>query len=132
MNIDYEIAQAVRHNDLHKVKELHLQGANLRTGHELLLRTACEIGNLEIVAYLIENGARMHTFWLSNIGDMDSLMLATYNGHRDIVEYLLQNDDDIQTHSYSYNRAYDIAVKKNFKDIYECIYAYAHNYIIRK
>ncbi len=94
MNSDYLLAEAVRNNNLVKLTELHLTSRDtkaLHTGQELLLRIASSKGYLDIVDYLVTNGARIHTYYLTNYGDMDSFILACYYNHPPIVKYFIEN-----------------------------------------
>ncbi|CAF3068617.1 unnamed protein product [Rotaria sp. Silwood2] len=54
------------------------------------LRLACDNGQLEMVEYLIENGADLYH---TDNDDSTSLMIASSCGHDNIVQYLLSLDD---------------------------------------
>ncbi|WP_104618359.1 ankyrin repeat domain-containing protein [Brachyspira murdochii] len=51
-----------------------------------------ENGHLEVVKYLLENGANVN---LKNITDVSALILASMDNHLEIVKYLLDKGADI-------------------------------------
>ena len=52
----------------------------------------CENGHLEIVKYLVENGANINE---KNKDGDTPLICASINGHLEIVKYLCQNGDNV-------------------------------------
>ncbi len=84
--------QAAQGGDLARVMQLHQEGVdiNARTRYgATALSYACDKGQLEIVRYLVENGAEI------NIEDdfyqVSPMGWALFNGHADIVVLLLEN-----------------------------------------
>jgi len=61
-----------------------LKGGNMREIDKKLLN-ACEIGDLEKVKQLLENGADVNA---ENKYGLTALMYASYNGHKEVVELL--------------------------------------------
>ena len=52
---------------------------------------ASEKGHLEMVKYLVENGAEVN---VTDELNRTALILASANGHLEIVRYLTKNSDD--------------------------------------
>jgi len=71
------------------VKFLVENGANIHAVDDCALRWAAESGHLEVVKYLVENGANIHA------KDNWALCWAARNGHLKIVKYLVENGADI-------------------------------------
>ncbi len=73
---------AAGYGNLELVKYLIENGANVNADENEALRRAAEKGNLEILKYLVENGA--------NISDLALIRAAIY-GQLEIVKYLVEN-----------------------------------------
>jgi len=58
-----------------------------------LLKYSAKNGLIEIVKYLVENGADIHT------EDDFSIILASENGHLEVVKYLVENGANIHIHN---------------------------------
>jgi len=67
------------------------QGANLHTKNECGLRWATYNGHIDIVKYLQKHGANIH------IGHNQPLLNAVSNGHLDIIKYLVECGAKIPT-----------------------------------
>ena len=61
---------------------------------EKLLILACEKGHLEIIFFLLENGANIH------IENDEPLRIAVKNEHTKIVEYLIENGANVNADEY--------------------------------
>ena len=75
--------------NLEIVKFLIENGANVHVNNNEVLKKASENGHLEVVKFLVQNGA-----------DVDAnnglpLILASQNGHLEVVEYLVSKDANI-------------------------------------
>jgi hypothetical protein len=90
----HPIHQAVRDNDLNGLKKEVESGVDVDlrvgTGSTPLLR-ASQFGQLEMVKYLIANGADINA---QNVFGTP-LVVASRNGHLEIVKYLIANGADI-------------------------------------
>ena len=65
------------------------RGADIHYHEYLPFRVAVEKGHLDIVKYLLENGAKMSS------GNNDAIRLASFHGYLDIIKYLIENGADI-------------------------------------
>lgn len=88
---NYPIVIAADIGNLDIVKYLVEHGADIHIAHDVSLRTASEHGYLDIVKYLVEKGA--------NINDVDiytkPLSSASENGHLDVMKFLVENGADV-------------------------------------
>jgi ankyrin repeat protein len=71
------------------VKYLVENGADIHAINDRPLRSASKHGYLEIVKYLVENGANIHA------KDDEALTLASYNGRLNVVKYLIEKGANI-------------------------------------
>jgi len=86
---DYPLRKAARYGHLEVVKYLLEQGADLHVDNDYPLRKAARYGHLEVVKYLLEQGADLHV-------DNDyPLRYAAENGHLEVVKYLLEQGADL-------------------------------------
>mgnify|MGYP002623484910 CR=1 FL=1 len=81
--LDESLIEASRRNDLPAVKYLLSLGADIHTEDDYPLRVAAGEGHLEMVKFLVENGATV-----ARKGYSTAPFLATIGGHRDVVRYL--------------------------------------------
>ena len=77
------------------VKYLIERGADIHTCDDYSLRIASCCGHLKVVQYLIENGADIHANDIQFSITCHALRLACWNGHLDVVKCLLKNGADI-------------------------------------
>ena len=75
------------------IKYLVENGANIHTEKNYLLKAAAENGYLEIVKFLVEKGANIHA------GDDYVLKSAAYNGHLEMVKYFVEKGANIHAHN---------------------------------
>ena len=68
------------------VKYLVENGADIHARDELALREASENGHVEVVKFLLENGADIHG--RDYLGSDAALREASNNGHVEVVNYL--------------------------------------------
>lgn len=91
-----ELLQAIESDNVQKVHEILAIGVDVNCMNEdgeFPLKTACWLGNREIVELLIENGADVN---LADESEFDtSLMMASRHGHAEIVRLLLKNAVDV-------------------------------------
>jgi len=85
----YCFCWATEYEHLEVVKFLVENGANIHANNDLALCWAAENGYLEIVKYLVENGANIHA------NNDCALRWAAYKGHLEVVKYLIENGADI-------------------------------------
>lgn len=83
------LSMACASRNLEVVKWLVKNGADASVGKERELRGASEFGRLEIVKYLVNSGADIAILLQYPIG------LASLNGHLDVVKYLVGKGADI-------------------------------------
>jgi len=79
---DYVLRWASDNGHLEVVKFLIEQGADIHADDDASLRWASYYGHLPVVQYLVEQGADIHA------DDDGALSCASYNGHLLVVEYL--------------------------------------------
>ncbi|MEI0697331.1 ankyrin repeat domain-containing protein [Brachyspira intermedia] len=80
-----ELLEAIKNNDLEKVKFLIDKGADVNIKNRYgntPLNTASGFGYFEIVKYLIEHNAE----------NTDALVMASMNGHFEVVKYLIEKE----------------------------------------
>ena len=61
---------------------------DIHTNNDLALLLATEEGHLEVVKFLVENGANIHA---DNYG---ALRVASQNGHLEVVKFLVERGAD--------------------------------------
>jgi len=71
------------------VKYLIEQGADVRGNDDYDLIWVIERGHLDVVKYFVEQGADIH------VHGEAPLKVAVYNGHLDIVKYLVEQGADV-------------------------------------
>ena len=82
---------AVFKSNLEIVKYLVDNGADIYSGNNSPLMNAVGNGRLEIIKYLVEKGVNIHA------RNDDALAEASKKGHLEIVKYLIKNGADIHT-----------------------------------
>ena len=93
------------------VKYLVDNGADVHANDDEALRWAASNGYLEVVEYLVDNGADIHA---NNDG---ALMWATLNGRLEVVKYLVENGADIHADDDWTLRAATGNVKEYFHNL---------------
>ena len=88
---DTGLRAASRYGYLEMVKYLVENGADIHARNDNALREASRYGHLDIVKYLVENGADIHAL------NDEALRMASYNGHLDIVKFLVNNGANIHS-----------------------------------
>ena len=71
------------------IKFLVSEGANIHTNNDYPLRWASRFGHLDIVKFLVSKGANIHVLY-----DW-ALRWASANGHLDVVKFLVSKGADI-------------------------------------
>ena len=71
------------------VKFLVENGANIHSQDDYALRKSSERGYIEVVKFLVENGANIHA------ENEEALICASENGHIDVVKFLVKNGANI-------------------------------------
>jgi len=82
-NMNYALFHPTINGDLHLVKYLVENGADIHDRNDYALRFACENGHIDIVKYLVEKGADVHVFSESPI------RYSIVNGHLEVVKFLV-------------------------------------------
>lgn len=90
------LLSAAETGDIDTVKEALNNGADINTQNNFLKESALHLaaskGHLELVKYLVDNGANLY---LNNGTDMTPLHLAARDGQVHVVKYLLEKSDTI-------------------------------------
>ena len=76
--------------DLSQVMYLVSQGANVRASDDLVIRYASEFGHLEVVKYLVSQGADVRA------SDDKAIIWASAYGHLEVVKYLVSQGANIR------------------------------------
>ena len=103
-----QLFDAVRNNNLEKVKNLVSLGADIRSQNDWAVRWASEKGHLEMVKYLVSLGADIRSY------DNWAVQLASYFGHLEMVKYLvsiganIRCGDDYPVRYASHNGHYEV------------------------
>ena len=88
---DEALSLACENGHLNVVKYLVENGANIHVGIERPLRSACREGHLKVVKYLVEHGANIR-----ETNDEYALVVAAEEGHLAVVQYLVEQGAHIQ------------------------------------
>mgnify|MGYP001202680553 CR=1 FL=1 len=72
------------------MKYLIDNGADIHANDDYALSCSANNGHLEVVKYLIEQGADVHAY------NDAALRSSAYNGHFEVVKYLIENGADVQ------------------------------------
>ena len=88
-NLNQKLIEAAKSGNLEVVKYLVENGADIHAEKDYALRLAAYNGHLDVVKYLVEKGVNIHAD-----GDY-SLKLATVNGNLEVVKYLVEKGADI-------------------------------------
>ncbi len=88
-NKEYGMLYASKKGHLEIVKYLIEQGANSNSFHGYVLIYASESGHFPVVKYLVKHGANIHAH------DEYPLRVASQNGHLEIVNFLTEEGADI-------------------------------------
>jgi ankyrin repeat protein len=83
------LIRASKKGHLEVVKYLLANGANVNANSDDALRSASNRGHLEVVRYLVEHGANVNAL------DDDPLAEASDNGHLEVVKYLVENGANV-------------------------------------
>jgi len=89
MNLNLDLIKFSNRGKLEIVKYLVENGANIHAKNDQALRNASYYGDLEIVKYLVKNGADIH------VRNDEALRNACYKGQLEVVKYLVKNGADI-------------------------------------
>ena len=82
-NLNKQLIEATEKGDLELIKYLVEQGADIHAKNDCALRLASYSGNIEIVKYLVEQGAEIHA------KNNNALRWASENNHLNVVKYFL-------------------------------------------
>ena len=89
-NTDKLLRKAIKNRVLSLVIYSIKEGANIyRDDYKAPLIIASQIGNLDAVKYLVEQGVNIH------VNDDDAVAIASLGGHLDVVKYLVEHGADI-------------------------------------
>ena len=91
------LIKMTKEGSLKGVSMMVSKGANILARNDVALRWASKNGHLEIVKYLVEQGADIHT----QIDVNDALIKAILNGHLEVVRYLIEHGADIHAQNDS-------------------------------
>ena len=100
---DQQLTLASQIGSMVLVKDLVEQkGVDVRLDNGYALRPAARNGHLEIVKYLVENGADMESQNdpTSATGGEDAVLMAARNGHLAVVQYLVEKGADPDVHTF--------------------------------
>ena len=92
LHLSMALQQACAYNKIDVAKLLLKNGATLTRNNNRELNDACSKGNLELVTFLLSNGA---------VPDDLTLKLSCTKGNLDIVKLLIQYGADLSANNYS-------------------------------
>ena len=85
-----QLKNAVFNGDLDTIKQLHEAGeVDIHFNHDCILRIAAEMGLLQIVEYLLDNGADIHAL------DDSALDVACWRNNLEMAKFLVERGADI-------------------------------------
>jgi len=93
LNIRASLCWASKNGHLEVVKFLVEKGANVHTNIDYPHCLASENGHLEVVKFLVEKGADIHA------NDDYALQLASGNGHLEVVKFLVEKGANIHVNN---------------------------------
>ena len=153
MSSNRQFFQASKDGDLENVKKMIRNGVNVHFFVEEPLCFAAQNGHLEVVKYLISNGAHHHTNhalrWAAFYGHLEvvkylvskendihaddekTLRLAAYNGRLDIVKYLVE-ECGADVHAYYDDGALRWAVNNGHLDVVKYLKSYIVSQFTKK
>ena len=85
---DYALGLSSEYGHIEVVKFLIANGADINADDGYALRLSSENGHIEVVKFLIENGANIHA------GDDYALRMSSFYGRIDVVKILINADLD--------------------------------------
>ena len=104
------LCRIVKYGRLDIINFLIENGANVHANNDLALRYSARKGYLDIVKILVENGANVHSF------DDTALGLSAKNEHLDVVKYLVEHGANIFTDD---DFALKLSAENGHTDVYE-------------
>ena len=93
--MNQQLIDAIRYNDLEKVKYFVSLGADIRSYNDEAVRCASSNGHLEVVKYLVSQGADIRS------RNNNAVHWASSNGHLEVVKYLVSLGADIRSQNDS-------------------------------
>lgn len=109
---EQDFLKAAKNNDFEAIKNAIKNNININTycffGKFTALKYACKNGKLDIVKFLIENGAEINK---------GTLTLAAKNGHIDIVKFLISKGMNVNSDSQQDESPIRAAVTSRYEDI---------------
>jgi ankyrin repeat protein len=89
---DYALRYSVIYNNIEVVQYLIQQGADIHAGGDIMLTASAENNNIDMLMYLIKQGADIHA------NDDIILIAMAWHGHLDIIKYCIENGANILAH----------------------------------
>ena len=100
--------EAIRNNDLVKLEKIIKGGLDVNIHADHLFKRACEFGTVETVKLLKSLGSNIY------VNDSCGLLLASKRDNYDVVEYLIEQKLDLNSH---HGGALNIAVERGCIEI---------------
>ena len=116
---EYKLFEAIRENNIEKIKNFTNINAKDYFGYTALMRAASK-GDLEIVKYLTENIENIIND-KTVIDGSTALMFASKEGHLEIVKYLLENGADVNIKDNFGETALIWASREGYFEIVKCL-----------
>ena len=112
---------ASENGDLETVKFLVEHDAHINTTNKYTsLKQASRYNRLEIVTFLVENGAHINA--KGGHCDETALMIASQNGHENLVKFLFEKGGDLHARDINNHNVLMFAAQNGHKDVVKFIF----------
>ena len=101
-----DLIEACEVGNLEEVKKLIEEGADIHIRSDWPISGAANYGHLDVVKYLVENGTNIHA------DDDWPLRWAVFKGHLEVVKYLIEAGADVRKVDFE-----KLVSRREYKDV---------------